>query len=82
MKVTDFEDWKFSYFYLEVVRYYWTYLEEVGGRKAEATIIWGLLILTSGQPCIGGTGHHFVWSLCQTLQLHNPSPSSKREGTV
>ena len=35
-----------------------------------------------GPTLYWGTGHHFVWCLCQTLQLHNPSPSSKREGTL
>ena len=82
VKVTGFEDWKFFLLYWRFGRFYWTYLEEVGGRKAEVTIIWGLLILTLGQPCIEGTGHYFVLCLCQTLELHNPSPSSKREGTV
>ena len=30
-------------------------------KSGGATIIWGLLILTWGQPCIGG---HFVWQPC------------------
>ena len=53
------------------------------------TLYWGTFCVPTlhwGTFCVAtlywGTGHHFVWCLCQTLQLHNPSPSSKREETV